>query len=186
MAAHHLIVGGQRSGKSRHAEALALAHARGRAAPCVTVVATALDADAEMAARIARHRADRPADFATLEAPLALTEALQAAAAPGHLLLVDCLTLWLTNWLMPMDGAPDLAGWAREREALLAALPRLVSPVLFVSNEVGWGVSPLGREARFYVDELGRLNQAVAARCTTLTLMVAGQPWSRPVDAATP
>jgi adenosylcobinamide kinase/adenosylcobinamide-phosphate guanylyltransferase len=155
-AAHHLIVGGQRSGKSRHAERLAQAWQRADAGHGVTVVATALAFDAEMQARIARHRADRPAGFATVEAPLALTAALRDAAAPGRLLLVDCLTLWLTNWLMPMD-------------------------VLFVSNEVGWGVSPMTREARFYVDELGRLNQAVAQRCQELTLMVAGQAWTRAV-----
>jgi adenosylcobinamide kinase/adenosylcobinamide-phosphate guanylyltransferase len=94
---------------------------------------------------------------------------------------VDCLTLWLTNWLMPMGGAADLAGWAAERQALLDALPALPLPVVFVSNEVGWGVSPMTREARFYVDELGRLNQAVAQRCQELTLMVAGQAWTRAV-----
>jgi adenosylcobinamide kinase/adenosylcobinamide-phosphate guanylyltransferase len=115
-------------------------------------------------------------------APLALTAALPGAAAPGRLLLVDCLTLWLTNWLMPMDGAADLAGWQAERQALLDALPALPSPVMFVSNEVGWGVSPMSREARFYVDELGRLNQAVAQRCGQLTLMVAGQAWTRAVE----
>jgi adenosylcobinamide kinase/adenosylcobinamide-phosphate guanylyltransferase len=146
------------------------------------VVATALAFDAEMQARIAQHRADRPASFATIEAPLALTAALREAAAPGRLLLVDCLTLWLTNWLMPMDDSPDLPGWAAERQALLDALPALPSPVVFVSNEVGWGVSPMTREARFYVDELGRLNQAVANRCQQLTLMVAGQAWTRTVE----
>lgn len=182
MAAHHLIVGGQRSGKSRQAERLAQAWLRADAAHEVTVVATALAFDAEMQARINQHRADRPAGFATVEAPLALTAALREAAAPGRLLLVDCLTLWLTNWLMPMDDAPDLPGWQAERQALLDTLPALASPVLFVSNEVGWGVSPMSREARFYVDELGRLNQAVARRCQDLTLMVAGQAWTRKVE----
>ncbi len=182
MAAHHLIVGGQRSGKSRHAERLAQAWQRAEAGHTVTIVATALAFDAEMQARIDKHRADRPASFATVEAPLALTAALREAAAPGRLLLVDCLTLWLTNWLMPMDDAPDLPGWAAARQALLDALPTLPSPVVFVSNEVGWGVSPMSREARFYVDELGRLNQAVARRCQNLTLMVAGQAWTRTVE----
>lgn len=180
-ASHHLIVGGQRSGKSREAERLALAWQR--AGGAVTVVATALAFDAEMRERIARHRADRPAGFATVEAPLALTAALlREAAVPGRLLLVDCLTLWLTNWLMPMEGEPDLAAWETERQALLEALPALPAPVVFVSNEVGWGVSPMTREARFYVDELGRLNQAVAQRCQDLTLMVAGQAWTRAVE----
>lgn len=180
--AHRLIVGGQRSGKSREAERLAQLWLRATPEHEVTVVATALAFDDEMRARIARHRAERPAGFATAEAPLALTATLQELAAPNRLLLADCLTLWLTNWLMPMEGPVDMAGWEAERAALLAALPALPSPVVFVSNEVGWGVSPMSREARFYVDELGRLNQAIAARCQDLTLMVAGQAWTRPVE----
>jgi adenosylcobinamide kinase/adenosylcobinamide-phosphate guanylyltransferase len=180
MTAHHLIVGGQRSGKSRQAERLALRWQAGGGR--VTVIATALAADEEMRARIAHHRATRPAGFDTLEAPLALSTALQQADDAGMLLVVDCLTLWLANWLMPMSGAPDPTGWAVERQTLLGLLPQLASPVLFVSNEVGWGISPLGREVRNYVDELGRLNQDVARRCGQLTLMVAGQAWTRAVE----
>ena len=180
MAAHELIVGGQRSGKSRRAESLARQwQERGGR---VVVIATAQAADDEMRARIAHHRAQRPAGFATVEAPLGLATALEHVDGAGTLVIVDCLTLWLVNWLMPMDGARDGAGWQREREAVLALLPRLESPVVFVSNEVGWGVSPLGREARDYVDELGRLNQDIARRCGRLTLMVAGQAWTRPVE----
>ncbi len=180
---HHLIVGGQRSGKSRQAERLAQDWLLRDPSHRVTVLATALAFDEEMRARIARHQADRPVGFDTVEVPLSLTRALQANAAPGRLLLVDCLTLWLTNWLMPMNNRPDLAGWQRELQGLTELLPKLSAPVLFVSNEVGWGVSPLSREARFYVDELGRLNQTVAACCGQLTLMVAGQAWTRPVQA---
>ncbi|MFG6468521.1 bifunctional adenosylcobinamide kinase/adenosylcobinamide-phosphate guanylyltransferase [Roseateles sp. BYS87W] len=177
MRAHQLIVGGQRSGKSRQAERLAL-----RWPGRVVVVATALAGDDEMRARIAHHRATRPAGFDTVEAPLQLCSALQSVDAADTLVIVDCLTLWLVNWLMPAHGAADRAGWQAEREALLAALPQLQATVVFVSNEVGWGVSPLGREVRDYVDELGRLNQEVARRCGQLTLMVAGQPWTRPVE----
>jgi adenosylcobinamide kinase/adenosylcobinamide-phosphate guanylyltransferase len=180
MRAHELIVGGQRSGKSRQAEKLALRWQAGGGR--VAVIATALAADDEMRARIAHHRASRPAGFDTIEAPLALSAALQQADDAGTLVVVDCLTLWLVNWLMPMSGAPDLPGWEAERRVLLNLLPRLASPVVFVSNEVGWGVSPLGREVRDYVDELGRLNQDIARRCGRLTLMVAGQPWTRPVQ----
>jgi adenosylcobinamide kinase/adenosylcobinamide-phosphate guanylyltransferase len=182
---HHLVVGGQRSGKSRHAEALAQHWLNGGAARGVVVVATAVAGDDEMSARIERHRQDRPAGFSTVEAPLHLAQALRDAAAPGRLLLVDCLTLWLTNWLMPMEGQPDPRAWQAEREDLLATLADLASPVVFVSNEVGWGVVPLGAGMRHFVDELGGLNQAVARRCGRLTLMVAGQPWTRAVgDAA--
>ena len=146
------------------------------------MVATAEAHDDEMRERIARHRADRPAGFDTVEAPLRLCEALRAAASPQRLLVVDCLTLWLTNWLMPMAGAPRLDDWRAECAGLRRLLPTLASPVIFVSNEVGWGVMPMGREVRAYVDELGRLNQQVARQCGELTLMVAGQPWTRPVE----
>ncbi|MBV8125776.1 MAG: bifunctional adenosylcobinamide kinase/adenosylcobinamide-phosphate guanylyltransferase [Burkholderiaceae bacterium] len=181
MQAHHLIVGGQRSGKTRQAQALALRWLQQAPGHEVTVIATALAADDEMRQRIARHQADRPAGFATVETPRELCASLRALAAPQRLLLVDCLTLWLTNWLMPAEGPPDRSAWQMELDALLAALPTLSSPVVFVSNEVGWGVSPLGREVREFVDELGRLNQAVAAQCKQLTLMVAGQPWTRDI-----
>ena len=134
MSRHQLIVGGQRSGKSGHAQRLAAASDLQ-----VTVVATAMALDEEMAARIARHKRDRPTGFSTVEAPLALNDALRAHAQSGRLLVVDCLTLWLTNWLMPMNGPADVAGWERERQKVLDALPRLPSPVLFISNEVGWG-----------------------------------------------
>lgn len=177
MSTYELIVGGQRSGKSRRAEKLALGWP-GR----VVVIATALAADDEMRERITHHRASRPAGFETVEAPLALSAALQQVDDANTLVVVDCLTLWLVNWLMPMSGAPDAAGWQAERTALLDLLPRLKSPVVFVSNEVGWGVSPLGREVRDYIDELGRLNQDVARLCGRLTLMVAGQAWTRPVE----
>lgn len=182
--AHHLVVGGQRSGKSRHAEGLARAWLdRDPARHAVTVVATARAGDDEMRARIERHRRDRPAGFATVEEPLGLAAVLATHSTPGRLLLVDCLTLWLTNALMPAQPTTGLAGrWPRERALLLELLPRLPGPVVLVSNEVGWGVSPLSREVRDFIDELGRLNQDIARRCATLTLMVAGQPWSRPVE----
>ena len=173
-ADHQLIVGGQRSGKSRHAERLAQRWLKASPAHEVCVLATAQAWDEEMRQRIARHQADRPAGIATVEVPLSLTRALRAQSAPGRLLLVDCLTLWLTNWLMPMDGRPDRAAWEAERSALLAALPELSSPVLFVSNEVGWGISPLGREVRDFVDELGRLNQAGFNRIALVTTQETG------------
>jgi adenosylcobinamide kinase/adenosylcobinamide-phosphate guanylyltransferase len=112
-----------------------------------------------------------------------LARVLAQEALPHRLLLVDCLTLWLTNWLMPIDGKPDLPAWQRECSELLDVLGQLPSTVLLISNEVGWGVIPLSAEVRAFVDELGRLNQAVASRCGELTLMVAGQAWTRPVEA---
>lgn len=182
-AMHRLIVGGQRSGKSRHAEKLANAWLRAAPGRQVTVVATALAADDEMRARIEHHRQTRPDRFATVEAPLALAHALREHAAPGRLLIVDCLTLWLTNWLMPASGTPDAGGWQTEQAQLVSVLGGLASPVVFVSNEVGWGIVPMSREVRAYVDELGRLNQTVTRCCSKLTLMVAGQAWTRAVVA---
>jgi adenosylcobinamide kinase/adenosylcobinamide-phosphate guanylyltransferase len=187
MSSHHLILGGQRSGKSRHAELLAQQWLAADAGRRVTVVATAMAWDDEMRARIARHRTDRTARLPraqTLEAPLHLARVLREQAGPGHLLLVDCLTLWLTNWLMPAQGRADLAAWQAECEALLTCLADIASPVVFVSNEVGWGVIPMSSEVRAFVDELGRLNQAVARCCEQVTLMVAGQAWTRPVVPA--
>ncbi len=177
MAHHHLILGGQRSGKSRCAELRAAAWLAvpGRAA---LLVATALPGDDEMQARIARHRLDRAArvpGLATLEEPRALAQALRDHASPDRLLLVDCLTLWLTNLLMPLHGEPlDEAGWQRAGSDLCHSLRDANGPVVLVSNEIGLGLSPLSREARRFVDALGWLHQAVAAECADVTLMVAG------------
>ena len=184
LSPHQLIVGGQRSGKSRQAERLARQWLAASAHHRVTVVATALPGDEEMRARIARHRAERPTGVATVECPLHLSETLQAQAGDGHLLVVDCLTLWLTNWLMPLQGEPDRVAWRHERDEMLQALQGVSSPVVLVSNEVGWGISPMSASVRAFVDELGWLNQAVARRCQQVTLMVAGQPWTRPVIAS--
>ena len=177
---HSLILGGQKSGKSRLAEQRAAAWLA--AAPCrrATLVATALAGDAEMAERIARHQADRAVrvpGLATLEAPLDLAGAVLQHSAPAQLLVVDCLTLWLTQRLMPMDGPGlDDAALAAETSRLLAALQQAPGPVLWVSNEIGLGVSPLGREVRRFLDALGLLHQQIAARCGLVQLMVAGLP----------
>lgn len=183
---HHLILGGQRSGKSRHAERLArawLAQTPGRE---VAVLATALPSDDEMRQRIARHRQDRPAGFATIEEAHELAMALRQASSPERLVVVDCLTLWLTNVLMPVAHGDEARGpsrpWTQLRADLVQALPTLPGPVVLVSNEVGWGVIPMGREVRDFVDELGRLNQDVAQCCDHVTLMAAGQPWTRAVE----
>jgi len=162
-----LVLGGARSGKTRYAEALA--QASGLA---VTVVATARADDPEMHARIARHRAERPAQWRTVEEPLHLADCLRAHAATDRCLLVDCLTLWLSNLLC----ADDAAQLARERDALLALLPALPGTLILVSNETGLGVVPLGELTRRYVDEAGRLHQALAQRCARVVMTIAGLP----------
>lgn len=174
----HLILGGARSGKSRHAEQLA----RAAAAP-VTYIATARAGDAEMARRIARHRADRPGQWSTVEAPVELAAALADAAAPGTVVIVDCLTLWLTNLLFDDHLGESAQGpvtppprFARQRSAFLHALPQAGGTVICVSNEIGFGVVPMGALTRFFADEMGRLNQEAAALADRVTLMVAGLP----------
>lgn len=164
-----LILGGARSGKSRLAEQRALASGL-----AVTYIATSQPLDGEMNARIQQHRARRPSDWALLEEPLALAQALQEQAAPERCLLVDCLTLWLTNLLM-LD---DPARLAVERHALLDCLPQLPGHIILVSNETGMGVVPLGELTRRYVDEAGWLHQALATCCPRVTLVVAGLPLS--------
>lgn len=175
---HELILGGQKSGKSRCAEqraAVWLAAAPGREA---LLVATATAGDAEMHDRIARHRVDRAARvpaLATLEQPRALAEAIAMHSAAQRMLVVDCLTLWLTNLLMPLHGdALEDAAWATQEHALLQALADAPGPVVLVSNEIGLGLAPMSREARRFVDRLGALHQRVAACCERVTLMVAG------------
>ncbi|CAH0301865.1 bifunctional adenosylcobinamide kinase/adenosylcobinamide-phosphate guanylyltransferase [Pseudomonas brassicacearum] len=162
-----LILGGARSGKSRLAEKLAT-----DSQLPVTYIATSQPLDGEMNARVAQHRARRPADWALVEEPLALARVLREHAAPGRCLLVDCLTLWLTNLLM-LDDPEQLNA---EREALLGCLAALPGEIIFVSNETGMGVVPLGELTRRYVDEAGWLHQALAERCQRVVLTVAGLP----------
>ncbi|WP_234194001.1 bifunctional adenosylcobinamide kinase/adenosylcobinamide-phosphate guanylyltransferase [Pseudacidovorax sp. NFM-22] len=180
--AHELILGGQKSGKSRRAESAAgdwLAGAPGRRA---VLIATAQAWDAEMTQRIARHRLDRAErvpGLETVEEPLRLPELIGALSRPDTLLVVDCLTLWLTNLLMPPELDPQRAAlpdWRTEALLLVEALSQAPGPVVLVGNEIGLGVIPLGEETRAFVDALGQLNQHVAAACRRVTLMVAGLP----------
>lgn len=182
--AHLLILGGARSGKSAAAEAQAAGWLAADPAHEALLLATALPADGEMAARIARHRADRALRLPALrciEVPLALPEALAewagTPAAAQRLLVVDCLTLWLTQCLLPPqgEGLSD-AAWLARQQALLHALAASRGPVVLVSNEIGLGVLPLHAQARRCVDALGRLHQALAAACPRVMLMVAGLP----------
>lgn len=161
-----LILGGARSGKS----ALAVRRAEGFAH--VVWVATAEAHDAEMAERIARHRAERPAHWQTVEEPLRLAEVLRRVAANDTCVAVDCLTLWLTNLLLAEDAAlPE-----RETAALLETLPALPGEIVLVANEVGLGIVPENALARRFRDEAGRLNQRVAALCERVTFVAAGLP----------
>lgn len=162
-----LILGGARSGKSALAERLASASGRE-----VVYIATATAEDAEMQARIAHHRARRPAHWRCIESPRELADELRRHASAQRCLLVDCLTLWLSNALCDADGGR----WEAERDALLQAVPELPGELILVSNEVGLGVVPMGQLTRHFVDEAGRLHQALAARCDRVVFTAAGLP----------
>lgn len=162
-----LILGGVRSGKSRLAEALA--HASGLP---VTVIATATAGDTEMAARIAAHRTRRPRAWNIVEEPLALAASLKFKPNGRHCFIVECLTLWLTNLLL----AADATRLERERDAVLALLPKTCDDILLVSNETNLGVVPPGPLSRRFCDEAGQLHQALAQRCERVILTVAGIP----------
>lgn len=162
-----LILGGARSGKSALAERMAQA-----SGVDVIYIATAQAGDAEMRERIAHHRATRPEAWPTVEAPLALADALHAHARSQACVLVDCLTLWLSNLLCDEDASR----LARERDALLDVLPQLPGRILLVSNEVGLGVVPMGKVSRCFVDEAGRLHQRLAAHCEQVVFVAAGLP----------
>jgi len=162
-----LILGGARSGKSRLAERLAR-----DSGLAVTYVATSEPLDGEMAERVAQHRARRPSSWTLVEEPLQLARVLAEQAGAGRCVLVDCLTLWLTNLLL----AEDRTRLAAERDALLAVLEDAPGRIILVSNETGLGVVPLGELTRRYVDEAGWLHQAVAERAERVIFTVAGLP----------
>lgn len=178
-----LILGGARSGKSAHAETLALTAARDEQRH-VIYIATAEARDGEMQTRIAHHRARRPTEWGCIEEPIELAARLRDLARPDTCLLVDCLTLWLSNLLFAgQAGAQADAGqpidcplFTSQTRALIETLPSLPGRVILVSNEVGWGIVPMHPVSRLFADEQGRLNQRVAAVCDHVALVAAGLP----------
>ena len=183
LARSELILGGQKSGKSRRAELLAKQWLAQSPQHQAVLIATAQPWDDEMRERIARHQQDRAArvpGMATVEEPLQLAQAITRHSGSNTLVLVDCLTLWLTNLLMPAEILKEKEPVAQENPGpiamVLGAIRTAQGPVILVGNEIGLGVIPLGRETRAFVDALGRLNQDVAAACQRVTLMAAGLP----------
>jgi len=179
-----LVFGGARSGKSAHAERLALAAA---GTGEIVYLATAAErTDAEMAQRIEQHRARRQAlggRWRTVQEPMALGHALRQHGRADNVVLVDCLTLWLSNLLFAEGVAfPELgpivapAAFTLERVEFLRALQDAPGRVILVSNEVGMGIVPQGAVSRWFVDEAGRLNQSVAALCEQVQWVAAGLP----------
>ncbi|EIJ47863.1 cobinamide kinase/cobinamide phosphate guanylyltransferase [Herbaspirillum sp. GW103] len=184
-----LIFGGARSGKSAHAERLALAASPGGAREIVYLATASRAAsrdDAEMQERITHHQQRRRAlgaHWSTVEEPLALGHALRCLSRPETVVLVDCLTVWLANLLFA-EGVdyPELGpvtpppAFAQQRADFLLALEEVQGTVILVSNEVGMGIVPQGAISRWFVDEAGRLNQAVAALCERVQWVAAGLP----------
>ncbi|MEK6747909.1 MAG: bifunctional adenosylcobinamide kinase/adenosylcobinamide-phosphate guanylyltransferase [Pseudomonadota bacterium] len=162
-----LILGGVRSGKSRLAENIALASGLD-----VVYIATALALDDAMQTRIETHRTRRPGAWHTLEEPYALTDTLSEIAHPEKCIIVDCLTLWLTNLLL----REDPARLKNDLEHLYTGLPKLAGTLIFVSNETSLGITPMGELTRLFGDTAGIMHQQLAALCDRVILTVAGLP----------
>lgn len=168
----HLILGGARSGKSRHAQTLAEQQEQQGFDIVFLATADPQHNDEAMQARVKKHQDDRPAHWNTVECPLTLADELAQQAQANRLILVDCLTLWLTNCLMQ----EDQQYWPQQKEALLSIIKEIPGQIVFVSNEVGNGIVPLGELSRRFVDECGWLHQQLAETCDTVTLVTAGLP----------
>lgn len=162
-----LIIGGARSGKSRLAQEYAI-NWQTRTQGQVIVIATAEITQGAMAKRIAHHKSQRPSEWQLIETSLDLPQALLKHSQTGNLILVDCLTLWLSNIQL------SERCWQQEKQALLSALQQLPGEVIFISNEVGQGVVPLGELSREFVDESGWLHQALAREVDKVTMVIAG------------
>ena len=182
-----LILGGQKSGKSRRAELLARDWLAQSADHRAVLIATGQPWDDEMRERIARHqrdRAERVPGLQTVEEPRDVSAALARLSTPQTLVVVDCLTLWLTRWTMPLgfetmdleQKQAQVLAWNAPAAMFLEAIRQSPGPVVLVGNEIGLGVIPMGREVRAFVDALGTLNQQVAQVCPRVTLMAAGLP----------
>lgn len=163
-----LVLGGARSGKSSYAEKQAIAGAKQR-----YYLATGQALDAEMQQRIARHQQDRDDQWITLEEPINIANTLKQHDSSEHCLVIDCLTLWLTNCLLA-----DETCWATQKSALLSTLPQLQADVILVGNEVGLGIVPYDALSRRFVDEAGWLHQAIASLANKVTFVAAGLPLS--------
>jgi adenosylcobinamide kinase/adenosylcobinamide-phosphate guanylyltransferase len=163
----YLVLGGTRSGKSRYAEQLAIDTDLEK-----VYIATASVQDEEMRARVAQHKqARKPDNWKTVEEPLALAAVLSQYASSKRVILVDCLTMWLMNLLMLDDDKP-----LRHEINALLALSGLPGHIIFVSNEIGLGIIPMGELSRRYVDEAGDLHQKLAQKVNKVELIVAGLP----------
>lgn len=162
-----LVIGGARSGKSKHAENLAIKSARK-----VSYIATAVAIDSEMKERIFHHQMRRPIDWSLIECPLDLVELLRLEAQKPQTILVDCLTLWINNQLHENPEQDFTALFS----SLINSIENAEAHIIFVANEVGLGIIPMGEITRQFVDEAGRLNQHIAQVADDVIFMIAGLP----------
>jgi adenosylcobinamide kinase/adenosylcobinamide-phosphate guanylyltransferase len=165
----HLILGGARSGKSNYAEQCAQLSQKE-----VIYIATGTAGDNEMRERIAHHKESRPRYWITVEEPIALADVISQHDNPRYFLLVDCLTLWLSNILFDTQGRYQEDIFLQQKQALLYELSHLNTDIALVSNEVGLGVTPIDKMSRKFVDEAGRLHQQLAKQCSHVSLITAG------------
>ncbi len=164
----HLILGGARSGKSRYAESLSLQEHSPNSNYWYVATATPRQ-DSEMLSRIEQHKNSRDKKWQLVEEPTNLAEAIARYNTPQDCILIDCLTLWLTNCLLENN-------WQEQKENFLDAISQTKASIYCVSNEVGSGIVPLGELSRQFVDEAGALHQVLAQQCDKVTLVVAGMP----------
>ena len=179
----HLILGGQRSGKSAYAEYLTSEWFKCEPLSSALMLATAKGFDEEMKLRILRHQQDRLLklpQMKLIEEPINIAECVSEQSSAKNLIVIDCITVWLTNLLMPHPSM--VHGTFKDASSLVddffTAIEHASGPVVMISNEIGLGVIPLGQDVRHYVDQLGRLNQRLARICGQVTLMVSGIPMS--------
>lgn len=162
-----LILGGARSGKSSYAERIAK-----QSNHEVIYIATSQVRDAEMQCRVEHHKQQRPVEWLVIEEPCLLPEVLKEQSKPNRCILVDCLTLWLSNCMFEF---PEYQ-WEERKATFLTSLTELEGTIIFVSNEVGCGIIPMGKETRQFVDQAGWLHQALASQVDKVTLVTAGLP----------
>ena len=163
----NLVIGGARSGKSSYAEKLAVETQKE-----IIYIATATTGDDEMRDRIKHHQQSRPEKWMLIEEPFNLSDVILNHSSRNLTLIIECMTLWLTNWLC----TNDVENWQQEKEAFIDALITCKSEIIIVSNEVGSGIVPMGELSRDFVDQAGWLNQALTQVADKATLVVAGCP----------
>jgi len=176
----HLVIGGARSGKSRFAESQVQSIEVCQQASKVTYIATATADDHEMLDRISHHQKNRPESWDLIEEPFYLAQIIERLDQSDQIILIDCMTLWISNWLC--DDSRDPIAWQKQCEEFLETLSDSQAKILIVSNEVGGGIVPLGDLSREFVDQAGWLNQKLSERVSDVTLVISGIPIALKTD----